>query len=60
MNHRGMLISKWINQCADDAKNHGKFVSCVSSLTNALKKDAIISGKDKGAIVSCAAQADIP
>jgi hypothetical protein len=32
----------------------------VAHLTNDLKKDGFISGREKGAIQSCAAQADIP
>ncbi len=41
-------------------KNHGQFVSCVAHATNALKKAKIITGQQKGAIQSAAAQADIP
>ncbi|PQP35457.1 calcium-binding protein [Desulfobacteraceae bacterium SEEP-SAG9] len=58
--YEGQSISEWIDECAADAKNHGKFVSCVAKLTNKLKKAGIITGKKKGAIQSCAAQADIP
>jgi hypothetical protein len=42
------------------ASNHGGFVSCVSHTTNALEKAGVISGAQKGAIQSCAAQASIP
>lgn len=56
----GCTISDKITECAQGAKNHGKFVSCVAKLTNALKKAGIITGQQKGAIQSCAAQADIP
>lgn len=56
----GCTISDLIAECADGAKNHGKFVSCVAKLTNGLKKDGIITGQEKGAIQSCAAQASIP
>ncbi|MFB0564673.1 MAG: hypothetical protein ACETWK_03240 [Candidatus Aminicenantaceae bacterium] len=56
----GTTISGRIAECADDAKNHGQFVNCVSHLTNELKKAGIITGKEKGAINSCAAQASIP
>ncbi|PQP35456.1 hypothetical protein C6A37_02395 [Desulfobacteraceae bacterium SEEP-SAG9] len=52
-------ISEWISQCAENAKNHGKYVSCVAKLTKKLKKAGVITGKEKGAIQSCAAQADI-
>jgi len=56
----GCTISDLIAECAVDANNHGQFVSCVAHLTNDLKKDGFISGQEKGAIQSCAAQADIP
>ena len=56
----GCTMSDLIAECATGAKNHGKFVSCVSHLTNDWKKQKLISGKEKGAIQSCAAQADIP
>jgi len=53
-------ISGKIAQCAAEASNHGKFVSCVSAFTNELKKAGGITGKERGKIVSCAAKADIP
>lgn len=56
----GCTISDQIAQCAVGAKNHGGFVSCVSHLTNDLKKDGTISGSDKGSIQSCAGGARIP
>jgi hypothetical protein len=56
----GCTISDQIRKCAIDAGNHGGFVSCVSHLTNDLKKDGVISGSQKGAITSCAAKASLP
>jgi hypothetical protein len=56
----GCTISDLIWQCAEDAKNHGKFVSAVSHITSDLKKEGAISGKDKGKIQQCAAGAYIP
>jgi hypothetical protein len=56
----GCRISDQIAACAQGATNHGKFVSCVSHLTNDLKKDGIITGAQKGAIQSCAGGAPIP
>jgi hypothetical protein len=56
----GCTIKDLINHIAAGAKNHGVFVSGVAQLTNALKKDGIITGAQKGAIQSCAAQARIP
>ena len=60
MEYDGQLISEWIADCADNAKNHGKFVSCVAHLCKELKKEGIITGKEKGAIKKCAAKSDIP
>ncbi len=56
----GCTISDLIADCAASASNHGQFVSCVAHLTNSLKKDGIISGKDKGAIQRCAAKSSLP
>jgi hypothetical protein len=56
----GCTMSDLIAECAEGAKNHGKFVSRVSHLTNDWKKAGLISGKDKGKIQKCAAKADIP
>ena len=58
--YNGQWISEMIEACAAGAADHGAFVSCVADLTNDLKKAGIISGAEKGAIQSCAAQADIP
>jgi hypothetical protein len=57
---QGGSISTVIDACAAQATNHGKFVSCVSHAMNDLKKAGLITGAQKGAIQSCAAQADIP
>ena len=56
----GCTITDLVYGCADGASNHGQFVSCVAALTNELKRDGVISGRDKGRIQSCAAQADLP
>ena len=56
----GCSISDLIAQCAANATEHGDFVSCVSNLTNELKKSGTISGKEKGAIQKSAAKANIP
>jgi hypothetical protein len=55
----GSTISEKIAECAVDARNHGEFVRCVAHLTNDLVP-GYITGREKGAIQSCAAQADIP
>lgn len=56
----GCTITDLVDECAADAANHGEFVSCVAHLTNDLKDVGVIRGKEKGAIQSCAAKADIP
>lgn len=56
----GCTVSDLIAECAVGARNHGQFVSCVAHLTNDLKSEGIIKGREKGAIQRCAAKADIP
>jgi probable HAF family extracellular repeat protein len=56
----GCTMADRIAQCAEDASNHGDFVSCVAHLTNEWKHSGLISGHEKGRIHRCAAQADIP
>jgi hypothetical protein len=56
----GCTISDLIAECAEGASNHGHFVSCVAHVTNDLKKAGTITDQQKGAIQSCAAQANIP
>lgn len=56
----GCTISDLATECTVDAANHGEFVSCVAHLTNDLRNAGIITGRQKGAIQRCAAQADIP
>ena len=53
-------MSDLIADCAASAGNHGEFVSCVSALSNQWKADGLITGAQKGAIQSCAAQANLP
>ena len=48
-----------IAACAVNAKNHGKFVSCVAHLTNDWLKDELITAEDKDAIMSWAVESDI-
>ena len=56
----GASLSDLIATCAEGAGNHGAFVKCVTHLTNQWKKDGLISGAQKGLIMSCAGDADIP
>jgi len=55
----GCTMADQIDQCADDAGNHGAFVHCVAQLADAWKKAGLITGRDKGQIQRCAAQARI-
>jgi hypothetical protein len=56
----GATFNDLIGQAADDASNHGKFVRAVGKLAIEWKRDGLISGRDAGKIVSCAARSDIP
>ena len=52
----GCTINDQLLACADGAKNHGAFVSCVAHVANSLNQDGAIGGNDVGQIVSCAAR----
>jgi len=54
----GCTIADLLNACADDANNHDGFSSCVSVVTNDLKKNGNISVSGKGMIQSCIARSD--
>jgi hypothetical protein len=56
----GCTISDMIGDCAEVASHHGSFVRCVSLLTRELKRDGLISGRDRRALLRCAARADLP
>ena len=55
----GAFFNDLIAASASDAGNHGEFVSSVTKMADGWKKVGLISGKDKGAITSCAARSDI-
>jgi hypothetical protein len=52
----GTFANDLIAQAYATAGNHGAFVSAVSDLADGWKKSGRISGRDQGAIVSCAAR----
>ena len=56
----GATFNDLIGEAAANAANHGEFVSAVSDMSNDWKKAGLITGKEKGAITSCAAQSSIP
>ncbi|MFO1306155.1 MAG: PA domain-containing protein [Burkholderiales bacterium] len=51
----GQMLHANVSACADSAKNHGQFVSCMNGVLNAAKKAGLITGAQHGAITSCAA-----
>jgi hypothetical protein len=55
----GCTIADLLGFCADDAKNHGSFTSCVAGVTRNLKKDGEIRDSDAGMLQRCAAQSGI-
>ncbi len=56
----GQRISDRVAELGAEARNHGQFVSRVTALAKELFKAGIITGKDQGKLVSCAARAPIP
>ena len=56
----GISYSDLIRQATFGVNTHGQFVSTVASILKELEKSGAISGKQKGAIQSCAAKGQIP
>ena len=56
----GSTMMDLILECAENAGNHGEFVSCVAHLTNTWKKAGLITGAQKDTIMNCAGGADLP
>ncbi|MEJ5285753.1 MAG: hypothetical protein CH6_3145 [Candidatus Kapaibacterium sp.] len=56
----GSTINQKIQDCINNSRNHGDFVSCMAHLTNWLLKNGYITNKEKGIIMNIAARADIP
>ncbi|MHC4129518.1 MAG: hypothetical protein ACYSUA_15405, partial [Planctomycetota bacterium] len=56
----GCTMSDLIAQCAEEADNHGQFVSCVSHLAIDWARGGLIDKRRVGKIVSCAAMANLP
>jgi hypothetical protein len=56
----GCTITDQIADCAEAATSHEAFISCVDAFTTGLKKQRLITARQKNAIDGCAAQADIP
>lgn len=56
----GCTMADRIAECAEGARNHGAFVSCVTHLTNEWARDGVITSREKGPIQRCTAQSDLP
>jgi PA domain-containing protein len=56
----GCTFTDLVMNCANGARNHGGFVSCVAAVTNSLKSGGFITGDDKGKIQTCAANSSLP
>lgn len=52
----GSLFSESVQACAVDSSNHGGFVSCVAALGTQSMRAGSITGRQRGAIQSCAAR----
>lgn len=52
--YQGKLVSKHLFKCAATANNHGDYINCVATLTNALMKAGQLTGKQKGIIMEAA------
>lgn len=56
----GCKISDLLAACAVGAGNHGAYVSCVTQTTDALRNNGLLTGRQKGAIQSCATRCQHP
>lgn len=57
----GCTLADRFAECGElTFKNHGEWVVCIERIAKQLMKEGLISGKEKGMIVKCAAQADVP
>ena len=54
----GCTLQDRVNNCGVGASNHGEFVSCVAHLTNDLKSQGLLTGRQKGRIQRCAAKSN--
>lgn len=52
----GATFNDLIGAARASSRNHGQFVKAVAALADGWKKDGLISGRDHGRIVSCAAR----
>ncbi len=50
------VVGVLADDCTASMKNHGQVVSCIAQGLNALVMTKVITGAEKGAIITCAAQ----
>lgn len=56
----GAYMMDILNYCAENAGNHGEYVSCVNYYANEWKAAGLISGNEKASIGSCASGSSLP
>jgi hypothetical protein len=56
----GCTVVDLVDQIAETAKNHGKFVSGVARLLNSYNENGTMTDDEKDSIQACAARANIP
>jgi hypothetical protein len=58
--YEGESISKKLEKCSENPKNHGQYVRCVALMTRKMRKANVLKQEDKRAIMKAAAHANIP
>jgi hypothetical protein len=53
-------MNRAVADCEGRAVNHGRFVECVGALARGWRNQGLISGKEYGELVRCAATGPIP
>lgn len=54
----GQMLHANVDACRAGASNHGQFVSCMMGVANTAKDRGLLTGRQQGAIASCAARAN--
>jgi hypothetical protein len=55
----GCSIQDLVNECQDNAKNHGQYVSCIAQLANDLRKSGAITNKQSTEMKNGAAKSQV-
>ena len=59
VNEDGCSIQDLVNECEDNAKNHGQFVSCITQLANDLYKAGVITKQQRDQMKTGAAKSSV-